>query len=64
VIICRRRCNPLRVVVTLYLSESALAVNRIRGFRCQELFIGVFGAVQADLQAIGRLKPLRFLEFR
>jgi hypothetical protein len=51
-------------VATLYLSESALAFNPIKGFRCYELFIGVFGAVQEDLQAVGRLKPLRFLEFR
>jgi hypothetical protein len=50
--------------VTLYLSESALAVNLIRGLRFQVLFIGAFGALQADLQAVGRLKPLRFLEFR
>jgi len=42
----------------------ALTLNRMNGLKCQVLFIGVFGAVQVDLQAVGRLKPLRFLEFR
>jgi len=51
-------------VATLYLSESALAFNLMNGLRFQVLFIGFFCAEQADLQAVGRLKPLRFLEFR
>jgi hypothetical protein len=35
-----------------------------RLLKYQVLFTGVFGPVPVDLQAVGRLKPLRFLEFR